>query len=53
MVKKLVSGAILVPLAQIWAPKIFLWILPLLDFLPLYTLFYKEYFFFQLSLSAA
>ena len=31
MAKNLVSGLILVPLAQIWASKIFLWILPVLD----------------------
>ena len=29
--KKLVLGLILVPLAQIWAPKFFLWTLPQLD----------------------
>ena len=31
MVKKLVSGPILSPLAQIWAPKFFSWTLLLLD----------------------
>ena len=31
MAKNLVSDLILAPLAQIWAQKLFLWILPLLD----------------------
>ena len=31
MAKNLVLGSILAPLAQIWAPKIFSWILPVLD----------------------
>ena len=48
MAKNLISGSILVHLAKIWAPKIFSWVLPLLDVrycpkLPSYSISRKTY----------